>query len=193
VARLPDVDPVSEVSERVRTRRGGTLTPLDRMLLHSEPLADGWNTLLGAVRSRFELAADLRELAICRVAALNDAGYEWRAHAPLLVDAGFPEERLPALRGERLPALRDERLPALRDERLPALRAGGDPAALTAEQRTVVAYTDAMTRDVRVPAELFTEVRELLGDRGTVELTATVAAYNMVSRVLVALEVGEER
>jgi len=169
VARLPDVDPVSEVSERVRTRRGGTLTPLDRMLLHSEPLADGWNTLLGAVRSRFELAADLRELAICRVAALNDAGYEWRAHAPLLVDAGFPEERLPAL------------------------RAGGDPAALTAEQRTVVAYTDAMTRDVRVPAELFTEVRELLGDRGTVELTATVAAYNMVSRVLVALEVGEER
>ncbi|TFV64743.1 carboxymuconolactone decarboxylase family protein [Geodermatophilus sp. DF01-2] len=167
MARLPDVDPAGEVAERVRARRGGSLTPLDRMLLHSEPLADGWNTLLGAVRSRFELAADLRELAICRIAALNDADYEWRAHAPLLVRAGFPEERLELLRADR------------------------DVAGLRAEHATVVAYTDAVTQDVRVPAELFADVRELLGERGTVELTATIAAYNMVSRFLVALEIGE--
>jgi 4-carboxymuconolactone decarboxylase len=166
MARLPDVDPAGEVAERVRARRGGVLTPLDRMLLHSEPLADGWNTLLGAVRSRFELAADLRELAICRIAVLNDADYEWRAHAPLLVRSGFPEERLGAL------------------------RAGGDLSTLPAEHRCVVAYTDAMTRDVRVPRPLFEEVRSLLGDRATVELTATIGAYNMVSRFLVALEVG---
>jgi 4-carboxymuconolactone decarboxylase len=167
MARLPDVDPTGEVAERVRARRGGALTDLDRMLLHSEPLADGWNTLLGAVRSRFELPPDLRELAICRIAVLNDAEYEWRAHAPLLVGAGFPEERLAALRD------------------------GGDLDSLSAEQRCVVAYTDAMTRDVRVPADLFAQVHEQLGERGTVELTATVAAYNMVSRFLVALEVGE--
>ncbi|WP_324275535.1 carboxymuconolactone decarboxylase family protein [Blastococcus brunescens] len=166
MARLPDVDPTGEVAERVRARRGGSLTPLDRMLLHSEPLADGWNTLLGAVRSRFELAADLRELAICRIAVLNDADYEWRAHAPLLVAAGFP------------------------DDQLDALRNGGDLAVLTSEQRCVVAYTDAMTRGLRVPDALFAEVRELLGERATVELTATVAAYNMVSRFLVALEIG---
>jgi alkylhydroperoxidase family enzyme len=166
MARLPDVDPTGEVAERVRARRGGSLTPLDRMLLHSEPLADGWNTLLGAVRARFELAADLRELAICRIAVLNGAEYEWRAHAPLLVRAGFPEERLTALRD------------------------AGDLGVLTPEQRCVVAYTDAMTRDVRVPDELFAQVHELLGDRATVELTATVAAYNMVSRFLVALDVG---
>jgi 4-carboxymuconolactone decarboxylase len=167
MARLPDVDPTGEVAERVRARRGGSLTLLDRMLLHSEPLADGWNTLLGAVRSRFELAAELRELAICRIAVLNDAEYEWRAHAPLLVDAGFPEDRLATLRED------------------------GDLAALTDEQHCVVAYTDAMTRDVRVPDALFAQVHELLGDRATVELTATVAAYNMVSRFLVALEVGD--
>jgi 4-carboxymuconolactone decarboxylase len=169
MARLPDAEPTGEVVDRVRARRGGTLTPLDRMLLHSEPLADGWNTLLGAVRSRFELAADLRELAICRVAVLNDADYEWRAHAPLLVRAGFPE----ALLAE--------------------LREGGDPARLDPAHRTVVAYTDAVTRDVRVPEALFADVRALLGDRATVELTATIGAYNMVSRFLVALEVsGDE-
>jgi 4-carboxymuconolactone decarboxylase len=166
MARLPDVDPAGEVADRVRARRGGTLTALDRMLLHSEPLADGWNTLLGAVRSRFELAADLRELAICRVAVLNDADYEWRAHAPLLVRAGFPEDRLDSLRNADV------------------------PADLSPEHRAVVAYTDAVTRDVHVPDELFDEVRTLLGERSTVELTATIAAYNMVSRFLVALEVG---
>ncbi|SDN56303.1 carboxymuconolactone decarboxylase family protein [Geodermatophilus sp. DSM 45219] len=166
MARLPDAEPTGEVVDRVRARRGGTLTPLDRMLLHSEPLADGWNTLLGAVRSRFELAADLRELAICRVAVLNDADYEWRAHAPLLVRAGFPEEQLDALRDD------------------------GDLTVLSATHRCVVAYTDAMTRAVRVPEALFGDVRALLGDRATVELTATIGAYNMVSRFLVALEVG---
>jgi len=168
MARLRPAASEGEVAERVRGRRGGTLTPLDDMLLHSEPLADGWNTLMGAVRSRFELSAGLRELAICRVAVLNDAAYEWRAHAPLLQQAGFS------------------------DDQLAALRAGGDTSVLDAEQRATLAYTDAMTRDVRVPAALFAEVLGLLGERATVELTATVASYNMVSRFLVALEVGED-
>ena len=163
MARLRPSTTAGEVAERVRARRKGALTPLDLMLLHSEPLADGWNTLMGAVRSRFELPADLRELAICRVAVLNDAPYEWQAHAPLLQQAGFSDEQLAAVRGE--------------------------PASLSPLHRLVLAYTDAMTRDVRVPDDLFAAVLGELGERGTVELTATVAGYNMVSRFLVALEV----
>jgi 4-carboxymuconolactone decarboxylase len=168
MARLRPAVSTGEVAERVRARRGGALTPLDAMLLHSEPLADGWNTLMGAVRNRFELAAELRELAICRVAVLNDADYEWRAHAPLLQQAGFT------------------------DEQLAALRAGGDTSALSPAQHATLAYTDAMTRDVRVPDELFAEVLGHLGERATVELTATIASYNMVSRFLVALGVGAD-
>jgi hypothetical protein len=38
------------VAERTRERRRGALIRLDRMLLHSPPLADGWNDLLRAVR-----------------------------------------------------------------------------------------------------------------------------------------------
>jgi 4-carboxymuconolactone decarboxylase len=166
MARLRPSTATGEVAERVRARRKGTLTPLDLMLLHSEPLADGWNTLMGAVRSRFELPADLRELAICRVAVLNDAPYEWQAHAPLLQQAGFS------------------------DEQLAAVRELGEPASLSPLHRLVLAYTDAMTRDVRVPDELFAAVLGELGERGTVELTATVASYNMVSRFLVALQVS---
>ena len=40
-----------------------------------------------------------------------------------------------------------------------------------------------------VPEEIFLAVRGHFSERETLELTVTVAAYNMVSRVLVALEV----
>ncbi|KAI0596321.1 hypothetical protein F4775DRAFT_564870 [Biscogniauxia sp. FL1348] len=48
-----------------------------------------------------------------------------------------------------------------------------------------------MTRKVRVDDGLFEELRGLLSEREIVEITATVAAYNCVSRFLVALDVGE--
>jgi alkylhydroperoxidase family enzyme len=55
----------------------------------------------------------------------------------------------------------------------------------------VLAYTDAMTLDVQVPEAVFAKVKELFNEKEVVEITATVAAYNCVSRFLVALDVGE--
>ena len=57
-----------------------------------------------------------------------------------------------------------------------------------ARERAVLAYTDAMTRHVQVPEPVFAAVRAEFDDRWLVELTATVAAYNMVSRFLEALQ-----
>jgi AhpD family alkylhydroperoxidase len=147
---------------RMAARRGGELTPLDRLLLHSPPVADGWNALLGAIRSETTLPADVRELVICRVAVLNDAAYEWDAHAPLALSAGATEAQLVAVRT-------------------------GETGVLTPLQQVAVDYATAMTRDVVVPDELFDRVRTHLDERGVVELTATVGAYNLVSRFLVAL------
>jgi len=48
-----------------------------------------------------------------------------------------------------------------------------------------------MTLDVRVPDEVFAALKDLFSEREVVEITATVAAYNCVSRFLVALDVGE--
>lgn len=53
-------------------------------------------------------------------------------------------------------------------------------------------YADAMTREIAVSDELFGEVRRWFDEKEVVELTATVACYNMVSRFLVALDVGEQ-
>lgn len=50
-----------------------------------------------------------------------------------------------------------------------------------------------MTRDIKVPQALFDEVQATgFSNQEMVELTATVASYNMVSRFLVALNVGEQ-
>lgn len=49
--------------------------------------------------------------------------------------------------------------------------------------------TDHMTRDVEVPADLMAKVTRQYTAEKVVELVATVAAYNMVSRFLVALNI----
>jgi AhpD family alkylhydroperoxidase len=168
MARLDYVVGGGAVAEKIRQRRGGRLTPLDGMLLHSPPFADGWNSLLGAIRGDSTLPPDIRELAVLRVAELNGAEYEWTAHEPVARQAGMTSEQLAAV------------------------RAGGDAAVLDERQRVVVAYTDAMTRDIAVPDELFERVRTHFNERQLVELTVTVGTYNLVSRFLVALEVGAE-
>ncbi len=68
-----------------------------------------------------------------------------------------------------------------------------DPESLLSElQRASLAYADWMTRKVQVPQHVFDALKSsLLNDQQIVEATATVAGYNMVSRYLVALDVGE--
>jgi len=46
-----------------------------------------------------------------------------------------------------------------------------------------------VTKDVHVPDEIFSAVKAEFDRRLIVEATATIAAYNMVSRVLEALQI----
>lgn len=64
--------------------------------------------------------------------------------------------------------------------------------SLDDEEWATLRYADAMTREVTVPQSLFDEVRKLFSEQEVVEITATVASYNLVSRFLVALDVGEQ-
>jgi alkylhydroperoxidase family enzyme len=176
VPRIPyrpaDLNEPADLVAAIRARRGGRLLNLDRMLPHSPPLAAGWNAYLGAVRTALALDPKLRELSICAVAALNGADYEFHHHAPEFVKAGGSAEKVQALRDPD------------------AARA--DPALLDATERAVLALTVEMTRNVAVADATFAAVRRALGDRCTVELVATIATYNMVSRFLVALGIEPE-
>jgi 4-carboxymuconolactone decarboxylase len=183
MARLSYVAPAGAVTDRIRQRRGGTLTALDGLLLHSPEFADGWNSMLGAVRGQSTLPPDVRELVILRVAARNNADYEWRAHEPVARQAGLGDDQIAAIGlggGTGGEAGGGGGLGG---------GGGGAVAGLSPAQWAALAYADAMTMHVSVPDEIFQAVRAHFDDRQVLELTVTVAAYNMVSRVLVALEV----
>lgn len=168
----------ADIYARIAARRNPRpLIPLDLSLLHSPPVADGWNSFLGAIRSRTIVDAGLLELAVCRVAVLNHAVYEWNAHAPLALKGGIQPQELQAVR--TLPSVADDATPLA-------------SSVLTARQRAVLRYTDQMTRSVTVQDEVFAQLQVAgFNDREIVELTTGIAGYNCVSRFLVALDVGE--
>lgn len=164
-ADLADPQPLVDA---IRKRRGGALIELDRMLLHSPPLAAGWNTMMGAVRTDLELPARLRELAMCVVAVVNQAEYEFFHHAPLLKAAGASQAQVDALRDPD--------------------RAAADTELFDAHDRAVIALVIELTRHARVSDETFAAARSSLpNDRQIVELVGVTAAYNMVSRFLNAM------
>lgn len=159
----------------MRERRGGELISLDRLLLHSPPIAEGWNLLMGHVRSHLQIAPRWRELAICAVAALNRADYEWQHHAPPFLAAGGTPDQLAAL-------------PALLDA-LPAT----EPCALFDQaERAILRLSWESTRQVQVSEATFQAARRALGsERALFEMLTTIAAYNMVSRLLVAVQLSD--
>lgn len=177
-----DLAEPSALVAAIRARRGGALLELDRILLYSPPLAEGWNGFLGNVRTRLALAPRLRELAICLVAKLNGADYEFHHHAPLFLQAGGTQAQLDAIAG-----VGEGRLPAA----LVDVGTADDLlAALDDVGAAVARFTVESTRHVRVSDATFARARAALADdRLLVELVAVIAGYNMVSRVLVAFDV----
>ena len=56
----------------------------------------------------------------------------------------------------------------------------------------MIRFAIASTRDIRVPNVVFDALKQWLWPTEIVELAAVTAAYNMVARFLVALEVNPE-
>jgi AhpD family alkylhydroperoxidase len=168
--RVPLVQPgtrpeLAEIEGRIRAERG-RVSLLYQVLLNSGPIASGWERMLTAVRNQTSVPGDLRELIILRVAVLNRAGFEFDAHAPIAEREGLGAAKILAVKDAALSPVFDAR------------------------ERRVLALTDAMTRDIEVPDVLMAELQQHYDARQLVELVATVAAYNMVSRLLVALNVA---
>jgi alkylhydroperoxidase family enzyme len=59
-------------------------------------------------------------------------------------------------------------------------------------QRAVIRFAIASSRDIRVPNVVFDVLKQRLLATEVVELAAVTAAYNMVARLLVVLEVNPE-
>ncbi len=178
--RVPPCDPdrTDETVQRIIARRsrdavrveGGNqwLATLDRVLLHSPPVADGWNAFFGAIRDGTTVPPRLRELAILRVANINgDTHNRWH-HEEIARGLGFTGDEILALRQ-------------------PAIASGFDEL-----ERAVLAYADSLTTEVKVDDATFAAVRDLVTTRQMVEITAIIASYNCVSRFLVGMGIDRE-
>jgi alkylhydroperoxidase family enzyme len=151
----------------VRQERGGRFPHLFHMQLYNPAILDSWLGLGSAVRFKSELDAPTRELAICLVARLTGAEYEWRGHRRLAAEAGFSDGQLDNILNWR-------------------------SGEFDAKQRAVLAMAEGLTRNVDVDDATFDAVRPHLSPRQIVELVTTVGYYNMVARFLVGLRIDLE-
>ena len=168
--RVPLVEPgtrpeLAEIEASILAQRG-RISDLYRVLLNSGPLASGWEAMLTAVRNKSSVPADLRELMILRVAVVNRAPYEFDAHVPHAQKAGVSDAKIAAVRETVIGSVFSE------------------------SEAMVLELADTMTRNIDVPEALMDRLKAKFDARGVVETVATVAAYNMVSRFLVALQIG---
>jgi alkylhydroperoxidase family enzyme len=174
MARVPLIEEnkhpeLAESIAKIKGARGGRLINIYRLMLHSPALANAWFDLNQAVRYGTEIDGQSRELAVIRVAILNDVDYVQRAHGPAYaLKEGLTPEQVTAIGNWQASNL------------------------FTDRQRALLAYTDAMTRDIDVPDAVFTEVRKHFSERQTVELSMLIGAYNMLTRFLKALKVDPE-
>ena len=156
---------LQEIETKILAERG-RISLLYQVLLNSAPIAQGWEAMLTAVRNRTAVPANLRELMILRVAVLNKASFEFEAHIPHALKAGVSQAQIDATKNMYLSDVFND------------------------EEQLVLKLADHMTRDVQVPDLLMSEITAKYEASHVVELVATVAAYNMVSRFLVALNIS---
>lgn len=161
----PGTRPELAAIEREILAERGRISPLYQALLNSAPIASGWEKLLTAVRHRTTIPGHLRELVILRIAILNRAAFEFEAHVQPALQAGVPQSKIDAVRDWQ----------------------SGAPGPFDADEAMALELADTMTRAIAVHNALMDRVRARFDPQGVVELVTTVAAYNMVSRFLVAL------
>ena len=158
---------VREIMEKMESN-GWPVLNIFKTVLVSPRIGPAFLRFGNAILEKAQLSTYLRELAILRVGYLTQANYEWTQHVPIGLQCGVSQEQIDAIPD------------------WPASK------LFSAEDRAVLQYTDEVTRNVRVSDATFANLRKFLSELDTVELTLTVGFYNLVSRMLEALQVELE-
>ena len=158
-----------EVAAEIVASRGGLGLPFE-LLLASPEVARRTASLGEYLRFHSELAADLRELAILVTAHEQRCDFEWRQHRRLAVKAGTTEAALEVVEHD--------------DPSAPLERSGESVVIETARE---------LLRAHRIPDALRERVVSVVGDRGFLELAATIGYYSHLAIVMNAYQqLGDE-
>jgi AhpD family alkylhydroperoxidase len=142
-----------------------------RMLAHTGDAFVPWHQAVRGLLTAPDLPATLREVAILRVAHRLDCAYEWDGHVVMALRAGLTEDQVDSLRMD-----------------VPS--AGGVLGDL---ELAVAAVVDDLMDGGHADAELIEQLREELGESGTVKLLLAIGAWTAVGFVLNATGVDPER
>ena len=152
-AEIPDAEVKDFMARLNATGDRGEVGPLYQTLAHSPALFKGFLKFYSAMITDLSLSNDYKEIAMCRVAVLNSAAFEWKHHAPLLEKAGVSKEGVETVRT------------------IVAGYVGKDgEKGLSAKYWAVLRLVDAITKDIQVPDSVFDPIRKILDDRQIVEL-----------------------
>jgi 4-carboxymuconolactone decarboxylase len=165
MARLPYVDPAHAppaVAEALEA-----LPPLNifRTLAHAETAFRPALRLGGALLASGELDNRLRELAILRVAAHDEAEYEWVQHAAIARAVGATDEQVSAIE-----------------------RGDIDADCFDETDRLVLRFTDEVIAGGASEAT-FAAASERFSSREIVELLLAVGYYMMLARVMRSVDI----
>lgn len=162
------------LAERIRTRRGGVLLNLDRMLLHHPVLAAGWTELFLRIRKGQFISDRHRELAICAVGSLTGAKYELHHHRGVFLEAGGTAAQFSALVDG-------------------VAAAAANSEVFDAAERAILQLALESTRNVALSEETVAAVRAHFPEPAEfMELLMSIASYNFAARILVGLGIEIE-
>ncbi len=134
------------------------------IMLKSPGLAERVLPLVTFFREGSVVEAKLRSHAILAAVREKEAAYVWAAQVGAARRAGVPEATIDLL------------------------RAKGDPSALPADERDIVAYTRQLLRTNKVDQALFDRLKDRHGEQWLVELTGAANYFAFLSGMVNAFE-----
>jgi 4-carboxymuconolactone decarboxylase len=170
MGRLRQLDPAELTSQqrglydRIAAKRGAVRGPFNAWL-YSPELCDRVESLGKYLRYDSAIPMLLREVVVLAVARHFTSQYMWQAHARIAVKEGVSQAVVDAIGKRQLPLF---------------------PAP---EQKVVFDYAAELLRDHEVSDASWAAAVKLLGEVGTVELTAFIGNFSMVAMALNAFKV----
>jgi 4-carboxymuconolactone decarboxylase len=172
MSRLPHVqgdapDPITAEVFAVSISEGREPIALYRVLANNPVMLRSYAQLARTLRYDAETPRPLRELVILRIARLCASEYEWQHHRKMAQAAG------------------------VRDDQVAALERAATSPAFDEVERAAIRLAEEQ-HELRVTDETIADLRRLVGDAATVELSLLAGLYEAVARMLQAFAVEVE-
>lgn len=158
----PEHEPIYDAIAKSRGRVGGPFAAL----LHSPTIAERTAHLGTYIRFESQLDPKIIELAALAAARELECKHEWAAHVEHAQKAGIPVETIRLIHQKK------------------------EPQLLSFEDAQIASYVQELLRSHRVSEATFQALYGRLGERGLVELTATIGYYAMLACTLNAFDIA---